>query len=91
MPAFADLDNTDGRAHDVQTQLQLIFIRGLAVRSITIFDRYQGSSLVAGTYSLAFALLLQDAGRTLTDTEVQAEMDRLLVAVRQLGSIELRA
>ena len=61
------------------------------VRSITIFDRYQGSSLVAGTYSLAFALLLQDAGRTLTDTEVQAEMDRLLVAVRQLGSIELRA
>ena len=61
------------------------------VRSITIFDRYQGSSLVAGTYSLAFALLLQDVGRTLTDTEVQAEMDRLLVAVRQLGSIELRA
>ncbi|MDD5378231.1 MAG: phenylalanine--tRNA ligase subunit beta [Acidithiobacillus sp.] len=61
------------------------------VRSITIFDRYQGSSLVAGTYSLAFALLLQDVERTLTDTEVQAEMDRLLVAVRQLGSIELRA
>ncbi|MFA5731043.1 MAG: phenylalanine--tRNA ligase subunit beta [Acidithiobacillus sp.] len=61
------------------------------VRNITIFDRYQGSSLVAGTYSLAFALLLQDVGRTLTDTEVQAEMDRLLVAVRQLGSIELRA
>ncbi|MGC9215557.1 phenylalanine--tRNA ligase subunit beta [Acidithiobacillus sp.] len=61
------------------------------VRNITIFDRYQGSSLAAGTYSLAFALLLQDVGRTLTDTEVQAEMDRLLVAVRQLGSIELRA
>jgi phenylalanyl-tRNA synthetase beta chain len=61
------------------------------VQQITIFDRYQGPSLTAGTYSLAFALLLQDAERTLTETDVQAEMDRLLVAVRRLGSIELRA
>ena len=61
------------------------------VQQITIFDRYQGPSLTAGTYSLAFALLLQDAERTLTETDVQAEMDQLLVAVRRLGSIELRA
>jgi phenylalanyl-tRNA synthetase beta chain len=61
------------------------------VKEITIFDRYQGASLMVGTYSLAFALLLQDAERTLTDADVQAEMDRLLVAVRRLGSIGLRA
>ncbi|MHB1320959.1 MAG: phenylalanine--tRNA ligase subunit beta [Acidithiobacillus ferrivorans] len=61
------------------------------VKEITIFDRYQGASLMVGTYSLAFALLLQDAERTLTDADVQAEMDRLLVAVQRLGSIGLRA
>ncbi|WP_163098482.1 phenylalanine--tRNA ligase subunit beta [Acidithiobacillus ferrianus] len=61
------------------------------VQDITIFDRYQGPSLMAGTYSLAFALLLQDVERTLTEADVQAETDRLLAVVRQLGPIELRA
>ncbi|HUX18395.1 MAG TPA: phenylalanine--tRNA ligase subunit beta, partial [Acidithiobacillus sp.] len=80
--------------HDILAGTVLNAMRVAAsgiVQQITIFDRYQGPSLTAGTYSLAFALLLQDAERTLTETDVQAEMDRLLVAVRRLGSIELRA
>lgn len=61
------------------------------VKEIRIFDRYQGESLVAGTYSLAFALIFQDQDRTLTEADVQLELDRLLAAVKRIGSIELRA
>lgn len=61
------------------------------VQEIRIFDRYQGEPLLAGTYSLAFAFLLQDRERTLTEVDVQQELERMLTAVKQIGSIELRA
>lgn len=61
------------------------------VQEIWIFDRYQGEPLLAGTYSLAFAFLLQDRERTLTEADVQRELERMLTAVQQIGSIELRA
>jgi phenylalanyl-tRNA synthetase, beta subunit, non-spirochete bacterial len=64
---------------------------GTVVQEIRIFDRYQGESLPAGTYSLAFALILQDRERTLTEADVQMELERMLTAVKQIGSIELRA
>lgn len=66
-------------------------VASAVVQEIRIFDRYQGESLPAGTYSLAFALILQDRERTLTEADVQMELERMLTAVKQIGSIELRA
>ncbi len=61
------------------------------VQEIRVFDRYQGEPLLAGTYSLAFAFILQNRERTLTEADVQMELDRVLSMVKQIGSIELRA
>ncbi|WP_437559318.1 phenylalanine--tRNA ligase subunit beta [Acidithiobacillus sulfuriphilus] len=69
-------------------------LRGAAspiVREITLFDRYQGEGVAPGSYSLAFAVVLQHAERTLTEADVQAELDRLITAVQRLGPIQLRA
>ncbi|MCC6163198.1 MAG: phenylalanine--tRNA ligase subunit beta [Acidobacteria bacterium] len=45
------------------------------------FDRYQGSSLPAGTVSLSLRLTFRAAERTLTDVEVQSAVDGILAAL----------
>ncbi len=45
------------------------------------FDRYQGSSLPAGTVSLSLRLTFRAAERTLTDAEVQSAVDGILAAL----------
>ncbi|AIA56248.1 phenylalanine--tRNA ligase subunit beta [Acidithiobacillus caldus] len=61
-----------------------------AVREHWIFDRYQGSQVAPGHYGLGVGLLLQEDDRTLTESEVQGELERILAALRTLGSIQLR-
>jgi phenylalanyl-tRNA synthetase beta chain len=61
------------------------------VREVQLFDLYQGSSLPAGTKSLAFRVVMQDTERTLTDTEADAARDALVgLWGRRFGAI-LRA
>jgi phenylalanyl-tRNA synthetase beta chain len=61
------------------------------VKEVQLFDLYQGSSLPAGTKSLAFRVVMQDTERTLTDTEADAARDALIgLWGRRFGAI-LRA
>ena len=51
------------------------------VRTVAVFDLYQGKSLPAGRKSLAFRIVMQDTEKTLTDAEADsaiAQMVRLL-------------
>jgi phenylalanyl-tRNA synthetase beta chain len=53
------------------------------LRELVLFDVYRGAGIESGRKSVALGLILQDEGRTLTDTEV----DQVITAVREaLGS-----
>lgn len=56
------------------------------VTDIALFDLYQGPGVEAGKKSLAFRILLQDEGRTLTDEDVEPVMAALLQAAQSLGA-----
>jgi len=45
------------------------------------FDRYHGKGIADGKVSLSFHLTFRSAERTLTDAEVQHEMDSVLAAL----------
>jgi len=59
---------------------------GDLLESVELFDHYKGAQIPAGKKSLAFALSLRAADRTLTDAEVNAAMERALAAVVELGA-----
>jgi phenylalanyl-tRNA synthetase beta chain len=59
---------------------------GDAMVSIEVFDVYSGPGTPEGMKSLAYALSIQHAERTLTESEVQAIQDRMVAAVaKQCG------
>ena len=62
--------------------------KGLAI-SIELFDLYRGESVGDGKKSLAYHVLLQSPGRTLTDKEEAKFLDRVERGVHDLGG-ELR-
>jgi phenylalanyl-tRNA synthetase beta chain len=52
------------------------------------FDRYQGKGVPAGSVSLSLRLRFRDPRRTLTDSEVQQGVDRIVAALaRTHGAI----
>ncbi len=63
---------------------------GGILESVELFDHYKGAQIPAGKKSLAFAISMRAADRTLTDAEVNSAMDSALKAVVELGA-ELRA
>lgn len=63
---------------------------GDILESVSLFDHYKGAQIPEGKKSLAFAISMRAADRTLTDTEVNAAMERALNAVSALGA-QLRA
>jgi phenylalanyl-tRNA synthetase beta chain len=61
------------------------------VRSVGVFDLYQGANLPSGKKSLAFRVVMQDTERTLTDVEADSARDALVgLWGRRFGAI-LRA
>ncbi len=52
------------------------------VASIQVFDVYRGENIGKGKKSLAFLVLMQDTQHTLTDTEIDAAMERLFAVLR---------
>ncbi len=58
--------------------------------SIREFDRYEGENVTAGCISLAFRLTFRASDRTLTDTEVQQSMDRIVDALQTTHGAVLR-
>ncbi|SEO81502.1 phenylalanyl-tRNA synthetase beta subunit [Amphibacillus marinus] len=63
---------------------------GALLKSIHVFDVYQGDHLATGMKSLAFSLLYLDPERTLTDDEVEASYQAILTAVQDHHQAELR-
>lgn len=63
---------------------------GDILESVSLFDHYKGAQIPAGKKSLAFAISMRAADRTLTDAEVNAAMERALNTLSAMGA-QLRA
>jgi phenylalanyl-tRNA synthetase beta chain len=63
--------------------------RGL-LEHVAIFDVYQGQGVPDGKKSIALAITLRAADRTLNDADVAAIVDGVLASARALGA-EVRA
>ncbi|MDE6321770.1 MAG: phenylalanine--tRNA ligase subunit beta, partial [Muribaculaceae bacterium] len=60
------------------------------LRSIQLFDVYEGDKLPAGKKSYAIAMTLQDDERTLTDQQIDAAMQRIITSLQRRLNAELR-
>ena len=65
-------------------------VRGL-LESLDIFDVYRGAGIPPGKRSLALALTLRAADRTLTDEEITRATDVLLEDARAHFGVEVRS
>ena len=61
------------------------------VVNVRLFDVYRGEQIAAGKKSLAYALQLQVADRTLTDEDTSAVLERIVGALRDQHGAELRS
>ncbi|MFP4295573.1 MAG: phenylalanine--tRNA ligase subunit beta [Halothiobacillaceae bacterium] len=59
------------------------------LQSLVLFDIYRGKGVETGFASIALGLIFQDNTRTLTDTDIQSAIDRILAVLGDNG-IELR-
>ncbi|MFZ9504715.1 MAG: hypothetical protein ACO263_09115 [Cyclobacteriaceae bacterium] len=58
------------------------------IREIQVFDVYEGKNLQDGKKAYAVAFTLQDEAKTLTDTEIDQVMERLIKNFEQkLGAV----
>ena len=64
---------------------------GKTLEDVKLFDIYRGDKLGAGRKSVAYAITLRAADRTLTDEEINAAMDKVLKALNAQFGAELRA
>ncbi|WP_308389291.1 phenylalanine--tRNA ligase subunit beta [Acidithiobacillus sp. AMEEHan] len=60
------------------------------LQEVSVFDRYIGKSLADGQVGLGVRLQFQGQTSTLTEAQVQEEVDRLLQALQQVAPIALR-
>ncbi len=60
------------------------------VKETQLFDIYQGKGVGEGTKSVAFGLILQEFSRTLTDNEVDAEIENIVSTLNQQFAATLR-
>jgi len=59
------------------------------LRSVSLFDVYEGKNLPEGKKSYAVKMLLQDAEKTLNDKQIEASMNKIINALKTFGA-ELR-
>ncbi len=60
------------------------------VKEMQLFDIYQGKGVDEGRKSIAFGLILQEFSRTLTDTDVDTEIENIVSALNQQLAATLR-
>ncbi|MCI2046361.1 MAG: phenylalanine--tRNA ligase subunit beta [Faecalibacterium sp.] len=58
---------------------------GRILESVSLFDIYTGERIGAGKKSLAYSLVFRAPDRTLTDTEVDAAVQKVLKALGEIG------
>ena len=63
---------------------------GKLLRSVKLFDIYRGIGVPAGKKSLAFSLELRADDRTLTDTDSEAVVSKVLAALSEKLGAALR-
>lgn len=56
------------------------------LQEIALFDVYRGKGVSPGKKSLAFRTLLQDTAKTLTDSEIESSVARLVDVMKQHGA-----
>jgi phenylalanyl-tRNA synthetase beta chain len=61
------------------------------LQKVTLFDVYQGKGVPEGKKSLALGLTWQHPSRTLTDEEINAQVDQIVTAFSQGFAAELRS
>ena len=60
------------------------------IKSVTLFDVYRGEKIPAGKKQYALNFVLQDPERTLTDTEVEKTIERVLSTLQEEFGATLR-
>ncbi|MDN6276178.1 MAG: phenylalanine--tRNA ligase subunit beta [Psychrobacter sp.] len=78
---------------DISLQTLESTIRSAAGELLTdlrLFDVYQGDNVPAGQRSLAFALVWQDATQTLSDEAIKTATDKVVQALTEQHSVQLR-
>jgi phenylalanyl-tRNA synthetase beta chain len=73
-----------------QIQDTIIEVGGDLLRNVTVFDVYQGKEVAPHRKSIALALTLQHASRTLIDEEVVDVFGRIVEVLKQKFAAELR-
>jgi len=63
---------------------------GKLLRGIKLFDIYRGTGVPEGKKSMAFSLELRADDRTLTDTDSESVVSKVLTAVKEKLGAELR-
>ncbi|MCI8402605.1 MAG: phenylalanine--tRNA ligase subunit beta [Lachnospiraceae bacterium] len=63
---------------------------GKLLESCRLFDVYEGAQILSGYKSVAYSITFRGADRTLEDKEVNAVMDKIVGALKELGA-QLRA
>ncbi len=63
---------------------------GKLLRNIRLFDIYRGTGVPAGKKSVAFSLELRSDDRTLTDTDSEGVVSRVLAALKEKLNVTLR-
>lgn len=61
------------------------------LKSVNLFDVYEGDKLEAGKKSYALSFILQDGDRTLTDQEIDKAMERIRLAMEKENGAVLRS
>ena len=58
------------------------------LKSVSVFDVYEGKNLGEGKKSYSISFMLQDENQTLTDKVIDATMDRLIQRFeKELGAV----
>lgn len=63
---------------------------GTLLKSVHVFDLYEGANMPEGKKSLAFTLTYFNPEKTLTDEEVVAVHDEVMAALKEQANVEVR-
>ena len=63
---------------------------GKLLKSVRLFDVYEGDKLPAGKKSYAVSMVLQDPEKTLNDKQIEAIMNKIVGSLKHTVGAELR-
>ena len=69
---------------------EILVAGGEILESVKLFDVYRGKQVDEGKKSLAFNLIYRDSEKTLTDKEVDAAHEKVVLALKDKFSAILR-